>query len=190
VTAFDAKADVLAMLEALGFDASNVPVTADAPAWFHPGRSGSLRLGPTVLATFGEFHPAVLEKLDVTGPAAGFELILDAIPLAKTKATKTKPALTLSDLQPVKRDFAFAVDRAVTAAAMLKAVRGADRALVRAVNVFDVFEGAALGAGRKSVAIEVTLQPTDRTLTEEDIAKVSEKIVAEVAKATGATLRE
>jgi phenylalanyl-tRNA synthetase beta chain len=190
VTAFDAKADAFATLDALGFDPANAQVATDAPAWFHPGRSASLRLGPTVLGAFGELHPAVLAKLDVSGPLVGFELILEAIPLPKAKPTKTKPPLVLSDLQPVKRDFAFVVDRSVPAASILKAARGADRNLVRAVNVFDVFESETVGRGKKSVAIEVTLQPTQRTLTDEEIVKISDRIVGEVGKATGATLRE
>ncbi len=189
VSAFDAKADAFATLDALGFDPNNAQITTDAPAWFHPGRSATLRLGPTVLGAFGEIHPSVLAKLDVSGPLAGFELILEAIPLAKAKPTKTKPALALSDLQPVKRDFAFVVDRSVAAAAIVKAARAAERALVKGVSVFDVFESDAVGAGKKSVAVEVTLQPAERTLTDEEIARVSAKIVAEVGKATGATLR-
>ena len=143
-----------------------------------------------VLGAFGEFHPTTLAKLVASGPLAGFELILDALPLAKAKATKTKPALSLSDLQPVRRDFAFVVDRGVAAAAILKAAQKADKALVRSATVFDVFESDALGAGKKSVAIEVTLQPAERTLTDEEIVKISQKIVAEVGRATGATLRE
>jgi phenylalanyl-tRNA synthetase beta chain len=190
VTAFDAKADAFATLDALGFDPANAQITTDAPPWFHPGRSASLRLGPTVLGAFGEIHPSALAELDVAGPLVGFELILEAIPLAKAKPTKTKAALVLSDLQPVKRDFAFVVDRAVAAAAIVKAARTAERGLVRTVNVFDVFESESVGAGKKSVAIEVTLQPAERTLTEDEIAKISQKIVAEVGRATGATLRE
>jgi len=190
VTAFDAKTDALATLDALGFDPANVQITADGPDWFHPGRAGSLKLGPTVLGSFGEFHPAILERLDVSGPLAGFELILDAIPLPKAKPTKTKPPLALSDLQPVTRDFAFVVDRAVPAATILKAARTAERALVRGVTVFDIFESDALGAGKKSVAIEVTLQPKERTLTDDEIVKIGQKIVAEVGRATGGALRE
>jgi phenylalanyl-tRNA synthetase beta chain len=178
------------VLDALGFDPGNAQIATDAPAWFHPGRSAHLKLGPTVLGTFGEIHPSVLARLDVTGPLVGFELALDAIPLPKTKATRTKPPLVLSDLQPVKRDFAFVVDRGVSAATILKAARTAERSLVRGVSVFDVFESDALGPGKKSVAIEVTLQPSERTLTDEEIAAASARIVSEVGRATGATLRE
>src|SRR5262249_34167678 len=119
----------------------------------------------------------------------GFEVVLDAIPLPKARPTRTRPPLAVSDLQPVRRDFAFVVDRAVEAARVIRAAEGADKALIVGVSVFDVFEGGTIGAGRKSVAIEVTLQPRDKTLTEAEIEAVSAKVVAEVAKATGATLR-
>jgi phenylalanyl-tRNA synthetase beta chain len=190
VTVFDAKADALAILDALGVSSDKVQITADAPAWFHPGRSGVIRQGPkTVIATFGEFHPQVLQKLDVTGPLTGFEVILEAIPEPKQRATRTKPPLTLSDLQQVKRDFAFVVERSVTAAKIIRAAEGADRKLIENVSVFDVFESESLGDDRKSVAIEVTLQPLERTMTEQEIEAVAGKIVAEVEKATGGTLR-
>jgi phenylalanyl-tRNA synthetase beta chain len=165
-------------------------MTADAPVWFHPGRSGSITQGPkTVIGSFGELHPKVLELLDVEGPLAGFELILEAIPAPRAKATKTKPPLTLSDLQPVRRDFAFVVDRDVAAARIVRAAESADRNLIAGVSVFDVFAGDAIGEGRKSVAIEVTLQPTDRTMTDAEIDAVAARVVAEVAKATGGMLR-
>jgi phenylalanyl-tRNA synthetase beta chain len=190
VSVFDAKADVLALLDALGLDAGKVQVVAEAPAWFHPGRSGTIRQGPkNVIGAFGEFHPRVLEALDADGPLAGFELILEAIPEPKARPTKTKPPLVLSDLQPVRRDFAFVVDHAVEAEKIIRAAAGADRKLVSSVSVFDVFAGEAIGAGKKSVAIEVTLQPTERTFTDEDIEAVSARVVDAVAKATGASLR-
>ncbi len=190
VSVFDAKADALALLDALGLSADKVQITADAPAWYHPGRSGTIRQGPkTVIGTFGEFHPKALELLDAEGPLAGFEIILEAIRAPRQKATKTKPVLKLSDFQPVRRDFAFVVDHAVTAAKIVRAAEGADRKLISGVSVFDLFDGAALGEGKKSVAIEVTLQPSERTLTDQDIEAVSAKIVAEVSKATGGTLR-
>jgi phenylalanyl-tRNA synthetase beta chain len=190
VSVFDVKADALALLDTLGLASDKVQVTADAPAWFHPGRSGVIRQGPkTIIGTFGEFHPHVLQRLDVTGPVAGFEIILDAIPEPKQRATRTKPPLTLSDFQPVKRDFAFVVDRTMTAAKIVRAAESADRKLVESVSVFDVFESESLGADRKSVAIEVTLQPTEATMTESEIEAIAAKIVAEVEKATGGTLR-
>jgi phenylalanyl-tRNA synthetase beta chain len=190
VSVFDAKADALALLDVLGLASDRVQVTADAPAWYHPGRSGVIRQGPkTVIATFGEFHPHILERLDITGPLAGFEVILEAIPEPKQRATRTKPPLALSDFQQVKRDFAFVVERTVTAAKIARAAEGADRKLIEQVTVFDVFESENLGADRKSVAIEVTLQPTDHTMTDQEIDAVAAKIVAEVEKATGGTLR-
>jgi phenylalanyl-tRNA synthetase beta chain len=191
VSVFDVKADALALLDALGLDPSKVQVTADAPAWYHPGRSGVIRQGPkTMIGAFGEFHPKVLELLDADGPLAGFELILEAIPAPKAKPTKARPPLALSDLQPVRRDFAFVVGRDVAAAKIVRAAEGADRKLIAGVSVFDLFEGAALGPGRKSIAIEVTLQPTERTLTDAEIEGVAAKVVTEVSKATGAELRK
>jgi phenylalanyl-tRNA synthetase beta chain len=187
---FDAKADALATLDALGLSPDKVQVVAGAPPWFHPGRSGTIRQGPkTVIGWFGTFHPKVLEALDVAGPLAGFELILDAIPLPRVKATRTKPPLEASDLQPVRRDFAFVVDRGVEAAKVLRAAEGADRKLIVRASVFDVFEGEAVGAGKTSLAIQVTLQPRGRSLTEEEIDAVGRRVVAEVGKATGGVLR-
>jgi len=190
VTVFDAKADVFAALDAIGFPADRLMIETPASDWYHPGRSGRIKLGPkVVLAEFGEFHPRVLKTLDVSGPLCGFEIHLDRVPEPKKKATRTKPVLTLSAFQPVRRDFAFVVDAAVEAGRIVKAAETADKVLVREVRVFDVFAGAALGEGRKSVAIEVTLAPTDHTLTDDELEAVSAKIVGQVEKATGATLR-
>ena len=190
VSVFDAKADAMALIDALGLSPDKVQVIAGAPSWFHPGRSATIRQGPkTIIGWFGEFHPKVLERLDVEGPLAGFEIVLEAIPAPKVRPTKTKPPLVLSDLQPVRRDFAFLLDRSVEAARVVRAAEGADRRLIAGVMVFDLFEGEALGAGRKSLAIEVTLQPTARTLTEVEIDAVGKRIVAEVEKATGGALR-
>ncbi|WEJ15082.1 phenylalanine--tRNA ligase subunit beta [Sinorhizobium prairiense] len=190
VDVFDAKADAIAVLEACGVPMANVQFEAGGPAWYHPGRSATIKLGPKiVLGAFGEFHPKTLDALDVSGPLLGFEIYIDAMPEPKKKATRTKPALELSPFQAVKRDFAFVVDKAVEAAAIVRAASGADRKLVTAVNVFDVFEGASLGEGRKSVAIEVTIQPVERTLTDEDFEALTSRIVANVAKSTGGVLR-
>ena len=186
---FEAKADVVALLAGLGFDANRAQVARAAPAWFHPGRSGVLRLGPkTVLAAFGEIHPEVLAALDVAGPAAAFEVYLDALPRDKKKAI-ARPALKVADLLAVRRDFAFVLDRDVAAQEVVKAVLAADKKLIMGVNVFDLFEGASLGAGKKSLALEVTLQPTDKTLTDEEIEAVAARVVAEVKKATGGEIR-
>jgi phenylalanyl-tRNA synthetase beta chain len=191
VGVFDAKADAIALLDVLGLPREKLQITADAPVWFHPGRSGTIRQGPkTVLGHFGEFHPAVLELLDVEGPVAGFEIVLDAIPAPRPRPTKTKPPLALSEFQPVRRDFAFVVDADVAATQIVRAAESADRKLIAGVAVFDVFSGSAVGEGKKSVAIEVTLQPVERTMTDQEIDAVASRIVGEVARATGGTLRE
>ncbi len=190
VGVFDVKADALAVLDALGLAGNNIQVVNGAPDWFHPGRAGTIRQGPkTVLATFGEFHPRTLKALGVEGPLAGFEINLDAIPEPRAKATKTRKAIALSSLQPVRRDFAFVVGRDVTAETILRAARGADKKLIAGASVFDLFESDALGEDRKSVAIEVTLQPMETTLTDAEIEAVAGKVVAAVEKATGGTLR-
>jgi phenylalanyl-tRNA synthetase beta chain len=187
---FDAKADVAALLAGLGFDANRAQLAREAPAWFHPGRSGVVRLGPKlVLAHFGEVHPEVMAALDVTGPAAAFEVYLEAVPPEKKKGA-ARPPLKLSDLLPVRRDFAFVLEASVAASEVVKAVQAADKKLISSVNVFDLFEGASLGAGKKSLALEVTLQPTERTLTDAEIEAVAAKVVAEVKKATGGEIRK
>jgi phenylalanyl-tRNA synthetase beta chain len=190
VDVFDAKADALALLAALGIPTGGLQVVPGGPDWWHPGRSGTLQFGPrTVIGHFGELHPRVLKALDAKGPLVGFEIVLDALPLPKHKPTKTKPKLALSDFQLVVRDFAFVVGRDVPAGDVLKAAQGADRQLIAGLDVFDIYEGANVAPDQKSVAIAVTLQPTERTLTDAEIEAVSQKIVAEVAKKTGASLR-
>ena len=190
VGVFDAKADAFAALEAAGAPVDRLQVEAGGPSWYHPGRSGTIKLGPkVVLGTFGEFHPKTLEALDVSGPLCGFEVLIDAIPEAKVKPTRTKPKLELSPFQAVRRDFAFVVDKAVEAATLTRAAASADKKLITDVRVFDVFEGASLGEGRKSLAIEVSIQPLDRTLTDEDFEALAGKIVDSVAKQTGGVLR-
>ena len=190
VDVFDAKGDVLAVLAALGAPEDSLRVSADAPPWYHPGRSGTVRLGPkTVLASFGEIHPGVLGKMDVKGPIAGFEVFLDHLPKMRNRKSAAKPHLELSPLQPVERDFAFVVDEDVAADAVLGAARSADKSLIAEVRVFDVFSGGNVGAGKKSLAINVTLQPTEKTLTDAEIDAVAQKVVASVEKATGGTLR-
>jgi len=187
---FDAKADIFAVLTALGFDPAKAQITRDAPAWYHPGRSGVLRLGlKVVLAHFGELHPASLKALDVSGPVAGFEIFLDALPALKAKS-RAKPPLVAADLLPVRRDFAFVLDASVAAGDVVRAAQSADKALIESVSVFDVFEGGALaGEGKKSLAIEVTLQPLSETLTDKDIEGVAQKIIAAVKAATGGEIR-
>jgi len=190
VGVFDAKADALAALEACGAPVDKLQVEAGAPAWYHPGRSGIIKLGPKVLlGTFGELHPKTLEAMDASGPICGFEVFIDAIPEPKARPTRTKPRLDLSPFQAVRRDFAFVVDRNVEAAALTRAAAAADKKLITGVRVFDVFEGASLGEGRKSIAIEVAIQPVDKTLTDEDFEALAGRIVENVAKQTGGVLR-
>ncbi len=187
---FDAKADAIAVLEACGAPVDKLQIEAGGPDWYHPGRSGTIKLGPkVVLGTFGEFHPKALEGLDVSGPLAGFEVFVDVIPEPKAKPTRTKPKLELSAFQAVKRDFAFVVDKAVEAGTLSRAALSADKKLITGVNVFDVFEGAALGDGKKSIAIEVAIQPVDKTLTDEDFEALAGRIVDNVKKQTGGVLR-
>ena len=185
---FAAKADAVAALAALGIDQASVTVTRETPSWFHPGRSGTLKLGPkTLLGAFGEFHPDLLEKLRVDPPIAGFELYLDDIPTSKRKGAGK--ALEASDLQPVRRDFAFVLGGEIEAGDVLRAALGADRGLIAEARVFDVFNGQGVPEGKKSLAIEVTLQPRDKTLTDAEIEVVAAKVVAAVTKATGGELR-
>ncbi|ATU93394.1 phenylalanine--tRNA ligase subunit beta [Phyllobacterium zundukense] len=190
VGVFDAKADALAVLEASGAPVDKLQIESGGPAWYHPGRSGTIKLGPKViLGTFGEFHPKTLETLDVAGSLCGFEVFIDAIPEPKQKATRTKPALNLSDFQAVRRDFAFIVDKSVEAGAIVRAALAGDKKLITGVQVFDLFEGASLGEGKKSVAIEVAIQPQERTLNDEDLEALTRRVVESVSKQTGGVLR-
>jgi phenylalanyl-tRNA synthetase beta chain len=188
--AFDAKADAIAVLAAVGVPVANLQVAqGNAPGWYHPGRSGGLLLGPTALAWFGEMHPGVLAALDVKAPAVGFEVTVSAAPLPRARATNARPKLELSDLPAVERDFAFVVARDIAAAALLRAAKSADRQLIADAQVFDVYEGKGVPDGQKSIALTVRLEPQQKTLTDKEIEAVSAKIVAAVAKATGGTLR-
>ena len=190
VDAFDAKADAMALLTTLGAQTTGMQLVSGAPAWFHPGRSGTLQFGPkNIVGWFGELHPRALEALDATGPVVAFEIILDDIPAPKARPTKTRGKLDLADLPAVERDFAFVVDRAVKSADILRHARAAEKTLIVDADVFDVYEGAGIAEGKKSVAISVTLQPRDKTLTEAEIEAVAARVVAEVAGKTGAVLR-
>ncbi|MGX9965800.1 phenylalanine--tRNA ligase subunit beta [Roseomonas sp. F4] len=187
VDALDAKGDALAVLGALGVPMAAVMLTTDAPGFYHPGRSGVLRQGPkTVLATFGELHPQVVKALGLAGPVVAFEVFLDAIaePKRRKKGLPDLPAF-----QPLKRDFAFVVDANVPAEQLLRAARNADKTLVTDVTLFDRYAGDRMAEGKISLAIQATLQPRERTLTDAEIEAVTAKIVAAVAKATGAVLR-
>ena len=188
---FDAKADALAALEAAGAPVDSLQVVAEAREWWHPGRSGVMRLGPkNVLAEFGEIHPRVLKALGVEGRVIGFEIILDNIPSPKKKAdTKARPALDRAELTPVKRDFAFLVGADVPADTLVRAAKGADKALIADVAVFDVYAGKGVPEGQVSLAVEAVIQPREKTLTDKEIDAVAAKIVAAVGKATGASLR-
>ncbi|SCM69005.1 phenylalanine--tRNA ligase subunit beta [Donghicola eburneus] len=188
VDVYDAKADVEAILSAIGAPAK-VQIMRDTAEWFHPGRSGRICLGPKkTLAVFGELHPKVLDAMDVKGPAVAFTIWPAEIPLPR-KAATTRAALKVSDLQAVERDFAFVVDANVEALTLVNAAAGADKALIEEVRVFDEFIGGSLGEGKKSLAITVRIQPTETTLKEKDLEAISTKIVEKVQKATGATLR-
>jgi len=190
VDVFDAKTDATALLSALGVSLGGLQIVAGAPEWFHPGRSGTLQFGPkNIIGWFGEFNPRLLAEIDVEGPIVGFEILLDDIPAPKSKPTKAKSKLDLVELMPLHRDFAFVVDRSVKAGDILKAAQAGERNLVTQVNVFDIYEGKGVPEGKKSVAIGVTLQPREKTLTEAEIEAAATKIVAEVQKKTGATLR-
>src|SRR5579864_1800544 len=190
VDAFDAKADALAVLIAAGAPAPALQIVPGGPPWFHPGRSGTIQIGPqNVLGHFGELHPSALEKLDAEGPLVAFEVVLERIPEPKAKATRAKPALELSPLQPVERDFAFVVERNVKAADIVRAAQSAERKLIAGVTVFDVYEGKGIEPGKKSIAIAVTIQPRDKTMTDAEIEALAAKIVAEVGKRTGGVLR-
>lgn len=185
--ALDAKADAMAALEAAGAPVANLQVSRDAPSYYHPGRSGSLRLGANVLAYFGEIHPAVLDKMDVKGPVAAFEAFLNNAPVMKKRGS-AKPLLVLSPFQPVQRDFAFLVDDAVEAEAIIRAARQPDKMIER-VEIFDIYKGKGVENGKKSIAINVILQPKDKTLSDAEIDSIAKKIVENVTAKCGASLR-
>jgi phenylalanyl-tRNA synthetase beta chain len=188
--ALDAKADAFAVLAGAGAPMQALQIVPGGPNWLHPGRSGTIQIGPqNILGYFGELHPRALEALAADGPMIAFEVILDRIPAAKAKPTRARPVLELSAFQPVSRDFAFIVDRSVKAGDIVRAAQGVDKKLIADVTVFDVYEGKGIDDGKKSVAIAVTLQPREKTLTDQEIDAVAAKIVAEVSKKTGGMLR-
>jgi phenylalanyl-tRNA synthetase beta chain len=188
--AFDAKADALAVLAAAGAPGQALQIVPGGPGWLHPGRSGTIQIGPqNILGYFGELHPRTLEALRADGPLMAFEVILDRIPAAKQRPTRAKPALELSAFQPVSRDFAFIVDRAVKAGDIVRAAQGVDKKLITDVTVFDVYEGKGIDDDKKSIAIAVTIQPREKTMTDEEIDAVAARITAEVTKKTGGVLR-
>jgi phenylalanyl-tRNA synthetase beta chain len=187
---FDVKADALSVLAAAGAPPQALQVVPGGPSWLHPGRAGTIQIGPqNVLGYFGELHPRALEALDAEGPLMAFEVILERIPDPKAKPTRAKPVLELSAFQPVTRDFAFVVDATVKAGDVVRAAQNVDRKLITSVTVFDVYEGKGIEPGKKSIAIAVTLQPREKTMTDEEIEATGKKIVAEVSKRTGGVLR-
>lgn len=193
VDIYDAKGDAEAALAAIGAPVGNMMVLRNAPAWFHPGRSAVLSLGPkNPLAVFGELHPKVLKEMGIKGAAVAFTIFPDNVPYPKAKG-KTRPALGGSDLQAVERDFAFVVDATLEVEKLIKAAKGGEKKLIESVSVFDVFGGAKaeaqMGVGKKSVAISVRIQPVQATLTDTEIEAISARIVASVAKVTGGELR-
>ena len=196
VDAYDAKADAFAVLAAAGCPMQALQIVPGGPAWFHPGRSGTIQIGPqNILGHFGELHPSALAALKAEGPMTGFEVILDNIPVAKAKPTRAKPQLELSAFQPVTRDFAFVVDRSVKSGDIVRAAQNVDKKLISSVTIFDVYqasgnyEAKGIPADKKSVAIAVTIQPRDKTMTDAEIDALGQNIVAEVAKRTGGALR-
>jgi len=188
--ALDAKADALAVLAAVGAPMQALQIAPGGASWLHPGRSGTIQIGPqNVLGYFGELHPRTLERLGADGPLMAFEVILERIPAAKQKPTRAKPMLELSAFQPVSRDFAFIVDRNVKAGDIVRAAQGIDKKLIADVTVFDVYEGKGIDDNKKSIAIAVTMQPREKTMTDQEIDAVAARIVAEVTKRTGGMLR-
>lgn len=187
IDALDAKADAMAALAAAGAPVGNLQVSRDAPSYYHPGRSGSLRLGNNVLAYFGEIHPAVLDEMDVKGPVAAFEAFLNNAPVSKKKGS-ARPLVALSPFQPVQRDFAFLVDDRVEAESLIKAARSADK-MIETIEVFDIYKGKGVEPGKKSIAINVIIQPKDKTLSDAEIENICKQIVQAVTAKCGASLR-
>jgi len=188
IDVYDAKADAIAVLEACGAPGASAQVAREAPDYYHPGRSGTLKLGKNILAKFGEIHPGILEDMNVKGPVVGFEVFLQNIPESKKKGT-AKKLLKLAPLQPLSRDFAFLVDDTVSAEDLVRATKSADKNLITEGYVFDVYTGKGVDDGKKSVALNITIQPKDKTLTDEDLESLSKKITDNVASKTGGTLR-
>jgi phenylalanyl-tRNA synthetase beta chain len=189
VDLFDIKADGLFVLESLGAPTNNIQVDAlGAPNWYHPGRSGAFRLGPNILGYFGDIHPKVLREMDVDGPIVGFEVFIEKIPAARSKGP-SRPLLKLDTLQSVNRDFSFVVDQTISAERLIRAAQGAEKALISDVHLFDEYVGQGIPEGKKSLAIAVTLQPKRKTLTDEELEAISEKIINKIIKDTDGQLR-
>ena len=190
---FDIKNDALRTLNEVGIDSSKIMVSNKTKKWYHPGRSGLLSLesstGPE-LAYFGEIHPSIIKKMDLrTDNVLGFEIFLDNIPESKMKIRDNKPQFMVSDYQKVVRDFAFVIDEKYSSGEIISLVKKIDKELIKDVRIFDVYQGDNIASGKKSIAFNVTLEPKDKTLSDNDIAEVSKKIISTVQEATGATLR-
>ena len=188
VSVYDAKADLLNALSAIGVSVDNLQITNEAPDYYHPGRSGALMQGRTILGYFGEIHPSIAKHFDVKGACVGFELFFQRVPTPKDKGP-AKPLLALNALQALSRDFAFVVDKNITADALMRAVKAGGKPFVSSVNIFDVYEGDKMEDGKKSVAITVTIQPQKATLVDAEIVQISDKIIAAVAKNCGGVIR-
>ncbi len=188
VDLYDAKADAMAALEAIGAPAASAQITRDAPDYYHPGRSGAIRLGKNVLAYFGELHPAILDAMDIKTPTVGFEIFLGNAPQARAKGTEKK-YLKLDPLQPIHKDFAFLVDKDVAAKDIVSSAKSADKALITEGAVFDIYVGKGVEEGKKSIALSLTIQPKDETLTDKDIETLMEEVIAVVCGKTGGSLR-
>ena len=186
---FDAKADALSTIAAANGPIENPQITTDAPSYYHPGRSGAIRLGKNVLAYFGEIHPSILKTLDIKTRVVAFEVNLNNIPLPRGAKGKARKKLELSQFQPVDKDLAFVVDKNVSAISIISAAKNADRNHITDVRVFDVYEGEHLPEGKKSVAIGLTFQPIEQTFTDKDIENLMNKVIVEVGKKTGGELR-
>ncbi len=189
VDLYDIKADVEALLTSLGFPAENAQVTRDAPEYFHPGRSGTLRLGKNVLAHFGDMHPSILEAADFKDTVCGFEVFLDNIPVPKKKGATAKPLLKLESLQPLSRDFAFIVEEHLETLSLVRAISAVDKNLIKDVSIFDVYQGKGVDDGFKSIALTIRIQPRENTLTDEEIETLSKKIIAAAQDKCAAKLR-
>jgi len=190
---FDIKNDVLRTLNEIGIDSSNISISNKTKKWYHPGRSGQLSLGSTngpELAYFGEIHPSIIKKLDLrVDSVLGFEIFLDSVPESRKKIRETKPKFAVSDYQKVVRDFAFVIEEKYSSVEIINLVKNVDKELIRIVKIFDVYQGENIEKGKKSIAFNVTFEPKDKTLSEDDIEKVSKKIVDSVQSTTSATLR-
>lgn len=186
---YDVKADALAVLEMANVPVGNLQYTKDVPGYYHPGRAVALRLGKDILGWFGELHPAVIEHHGLAGRAVAFEIFVDRLPQPRKSNTTAKPLLSLSPFQPVRRDFAFVVGQDVPSEKLVRAVMAADKALIQKVEIFDIYRGPGVADGQQSVALGVTLQPVEKTLTDQDLEQISSKIIAEVAQKAGGALR-